>query len=362
MKKFGRTSILLTLIVFTSSLVAQTLSPKIAFSETDHDLGNIKEDGGKVETVFEFRNLGQEPLMIKNVTSSCGCTTPTYSKEPILPGKSGQIRAVFDPMNRPGKVLKHVTVYTNASAEPVVLTLTGNVEKKEPTILDKYPYSFGDVRLNKSHVSFLKMNKNEVKESTVDVINTNQSKPVKIEFVRVPEFITVTTEPQILQPNQKGLIHIKYDASKVSDWGFVLSGMFMKQNGQVDYNHKLSVSVTIEDDFTKMTPQERAQAPDIVFENTTFNFGTIKQGQKVEYEFPFSNTGKSNLIIRKVKASCGCTAIKPEKTVIGAGENSSIKIEFDSRGKSGRQYKTVTVITNAPNHPTVVLKIIGTVN
>ncbi|MFB6320116.1 DUF1573 domain-containing protein [Saccharicrinis sp. FJH54] len=362
MKRFRRTSILLTLIVFTSSLFAQTLSPKIAFSETEHDLGNIKEDGGKVETVFEFRNLGQEPLMIKNVSSSCGCTTPTYSKEPILPGKSGQIRAVFDPINRPGKVLKHITVYTNASPEPVILTLTGNVEKKAPTIIDKYPYSFGDVRLNKSHVSFLKMNKNEVKESRVNIINTSENKPVKIEFIRVPEFITVQTEPQILQPGQAGVINITYDASKVDDWGFILSGMFMKQNGQVDYNHKLSVSVTIEDDFTKMSPQERAQAPDIVFENTTFNFGTIKQGQKVEYEFPFVNTGKSNLILRKVKASCGCTAIKPEKSVIAPGERSSIKIEFDSRGKSGRQYKTVTIITNAPNHSTVILKIIGTVN
>lgn len=361
MKKF-RHALLLTLICFTSSLVAQTVSPKITFSETEHDLGNIKEDGGKVETVFEFRNLGQEPLMIRNVTSSCGCTTPTYSKEPILPGKSGQIRAVFDPRNRPGKVLKHITVSTNASSEPVVLTLTGNVEKREPTLIDKYPYSFGDIRLNKSHVSFLKMNKSEVKKSTVNIINTSELKPIKIEFIRVPEFITIKTEPQILQPGQAGQVMITYDASKVNDWGFVLSGMYMKENGQVDYNHKLSVSVTIEDDFSKLSPDERAQAPDIVFDNTTFNFGTIKQGQNVEYEFPFVNNGKSNLIIRKVKASCGCTAIKPEKTVIASGEKSSIKIVFDSRGKSGRQYKTVTIISNAPNHPTTVLKIIGTVN
>lgn len=362
MKRIIRITLLISFILTASLTLAQTLNPKISFYETEHDFGSIKEEDGKVQTVFEFKNLGQEPLIVRNVTSSCGCTTPSYSREPILPGNSGKITAVFDPSNRPGAFLKHITVYTNADNKPVVLTLKGNVAKRAPTVADKYPYSFDNIRLNKSHVSFLKMDKGEKKTSTVNIINTSEIQPVTIDFTRVPDYIQIKSEPQILQPGESGKIIIDYDASGVDDWGFVLDGIFIKQNGSVDYNHKLSVSVTIQEDFSNLSSDELAQAPKINFEDPNFNFETIKQGEKIEHEFPFVNKGGKNLVIRKVKASCGCTAIKPEKMVIAPGEESSIKIVFDSKGKKGRQYKTVTVITNAPNNPTSVLKIIGTVN
>lgn len=362
MKKFAHTIMLLSLVMISTGITAQTLSPRISFHKTEHDFGSIKEADGKVETVFEFKNLGEQPLMIKNVSSSCGCTTPTYSREPILPGKSGQIKAVFDPRNRPGKFVKHITVYTNADNKPITLTLNGSVIKREPTVADKYPYSFSDLRLNKSHISFLKMSNREVKENTVRIINTSNSQSITVGFERVPDHITISSSPETLKPGEAGNIKIKYDATKVEDWGFKLDGIFIKQNGKVNYNNKLSVSVTLEEDFSDMTPAEKAKAPVIKFDNTTLNFDSISQGEKIEHEFAFRNNGQSNLLIRKVKATCGCTAIKPEKTVVGPGEASSIKVVFDSRGKKGRQYKTVSIITNAPNQPNTVLKIIGTVN
>ena len=359
--KFTRLGSTIALGIFLSlNVLAQTLSPKISFETLKYDFGTIKEADGKVSTVFKFQNLGQQPLMLKNVSSSCGCTTPSYPREPILPGKGGEIKAVFDPANRPGRFIKHITVYTNASDQPITLEISGNVEKRPPTISDTYPYSFDGIRLNKSHISFLKMDKGEVKDNIVKVINTTD-KPVKLEFINTPEQISIRCEPQILQKDQEGQIYIKYDASKVDDWGFVLSSIFIKQNGKLNYNHKLSVSVTIEEDFSKLSAQEKAQAANINFESTTFNFGSIKSGESVDHSFKFTNTGNENLLIRKVKASCGCTAIEPSKSVIAPGETSEIKMVFHSKGKQGRQYKTITVITNSPSNQAAVLKIIGTV-
>jgi hypothetical protein len=132
-------------------------------------------------------------------------------------------------------------------------------------------------------------------------------------------------------------------------------------NGLKDSQNRLSVSATIEEDFSHLTPEELANSPKMVFEKTEFEFGTIKAGEKATNNFVFTNTGKSDLVIRKIKASCGCTATNPEKMIIKPGESSHITATFSSAGKKGHQNKTITVITNDPSQSSIVLKVIGDV-
>ncbi|WP_439880958.1 DUF1573 domain-containing protein [Pontibacter sp. MBLB2868] len=101
-------------------------------------------------------------------------------------------------------------------------------------------------------------------------------------------------------------------------------------------------------------------APVIAFAETTYDFGTIKQGEVVEHTFQFTNTGKSPLIIESASASCGCTVPEPPKEPIAPGETGNIKVQFNSTGKVGQQSPTVTVRANTvPNITQVSLK--GTV-
>ena len=87
----------------------------------------------------------------------------------------------------------------------------------------------------------------------------------------------------------------------------------------------------------------------------------INQGEKVEHVFTLKNEGKNDLIIRKVKTSCGCTAVKPEKDIVAKGESTPLKVVFNSRGKSGRQNKSITVTTNDPKNHSTILWIKGNV-
>ena len=94
--------------------------------------------------------------------------------------------------------------------------------------------------------------------------------------------------------------------------------------------------------------------------DSVYNFGTIKEGDKVEHNFRFTNTGSKPLVIASATASCGCTVPeKPEKPIL-PGETSFIKVVFNSKGKPGHQEKNVHVTANTkPNFP--VLKITGEV-
>lgn len=98
------------------------------------------------------------------------------------------------------------------------------------------------------------------------------------------------------------------------------------------------------------------ELPIIDFEEAEHDFGKIVQGEKVSYDFKFTNVGKSNLVISNAAASCGCTVADFPKEPIPPGKTGKITVEFNSEGKSGYTEKTITVVTNCePN--TIILKI-----
>ena len=88
--------------------------PEISFEKTEHDFGTI-DQGTAVEHTFKFTNTGNAPLVITNATSSCGCTVPTWTKEPIAPGETGEMLVKFNGSGQ-NQVTKTVTVTANTEA------------------------------------------------------------------------------------------------------------------------------------------------------------------------------------------------------------------------------------------------------
>lgn len=95
---------------------------------------------------------------------------------------------------------------------------------------------------------------------------------------------------------------------------------------------------------------DSASMPKFNFYETEHDFGRIIAGEKVSYVFKFKNVGKSNLLISSVSASCGCTVPEFSKKPIKPGDEGTISVTFDSKGRSGLQKKTVTILANTlPN-------------
>ena len=117
----------------TKATKTTTAGPVMTFAETKHDFGNIKQ-GDIVEHVFKFKNTGNAPLVIKQVDVTCGCTTPEWPKEPIAPGKSGTIKAVFNSAGKMGQQNKVITVQSNAVNAPTQVTIVTNIQEKAPAV------------------------------------------------------------------------------------------------------------------------------------------------------------------------------------------------------------------------------------
>lgn len=97
------------------------------FTKQEHDFGTLKK-GEIVQHIYEITNTGDQPLVISEVRPACGCTVPDYTKEPIAPGKKGQVTLSFDSKNFTGETHKTAEVFTNTENAPFVLSFKANVQ------------------------------------------------------------------------------------------------------------------------------------------------------------------------------------------------------------------------------------------
>ncbi|MFC4873763.1 DUF1573 domain-containing protein [Negadavirga shengliensis] len=106
-----------------------TDGPVISFEASSKDFGDITQ-GDKVEHVFKFENTGKSPLIISNVAATCGCTVPSWPKDPIAPGEKGEIKVTFNSTGKMGKQNSVVRIYSNATEPIEKVSMISNVLPK----------------------------------------------------------------------------------------------------------------------------------------------------------------------------------------------------------------------------------------
>ena len=101
-------------------------APVMKFAESEFDFGDIQADS-KVHHTFSFTNTGKSPLLIEDATASCGCTTPSWTKEPVAPGAQGKMEVQFDSRGKKGIISKQVAVRANTQPGITTILIKGNV-------------------------------------------------------------------------------------------------------------------------------------------------------------------------------------------------------------------------------------------
>jgi hypothetical protein len=359
-----RLSLILSLLITGVTVFGQMAETKIKLEATEHDFGKFKEEAGRQTFDFVVSNTGSQPLVIQNVVASCGCTTPEWTRQPIAPGAKGKVTAIYDPKDRPGQFNKTLSVYTNTNPQVTVLVIKGEVTPREKTVEELFTFPVGGangiaaVRFESNHLAFTNVKKTEKKIRVMQVVNTSKE-PVKIEFENLPAHLLVKANPETLKPGQKGLIEGTYDATKNASWGNSSDMVKIKINGVPQENVFYYVSANLVEDFSSLSKEDLNNAPVFKVATTTVDLGKIKGSTQNEVEFKFTNAGKNDLILRHVRASCGCTAIQQGAQGVGikAGESSSIKATFSSGSYNGKVTKAIYVYTNDPKNSEVVLMV-----
>ena len=346
----------LTILLTMACALQLAAQPVIRFDTLEYDFGEVRELGGIVQYRFVYVNDGDKPLIINSVHTSCGCTSPAWSKEPVLPAKSGYIDVSFDPRDRPGSFTKSIIVDCNATERSVTLYISGNVTPRPEPLSSSYPYTMMDLRLKATTVNYGKINAGQSVTKDIEVVNPSKANIVIApDTEKMPSYMQITARPSILKPGEKGIIRCVFNTSKYGDYDFVQFDVPVLVN---TYSYALHVKAIIYESFSE---KDKKNAPVLTMETNTFDIGEMEQGEVKVCRIPFVNTGGDTLRIRTIRNACDCISVRVDTPAVAPGAQGSITAIFNSEGRSGKQERYLTIICNSPTTQQVMCKIRGEV-
>lgn len=340
--------------------IAQSKTTTVEFDTRTHNFGRIEEAAGTVSHTFSFKNTGSAPLVINAVNVTCGCTTPTWNRAPVMPGKEGTITVAYDPEGRPGVFDKPVSVIANIEGQRVVLTLKGTVNLRPRTINEDYPFSVGSgLRVAERSVIFGNLTRGVVNTSSLKIANDSDS-PIKIGINRytLPSYIQIEPAKTTLAPKERSEIAVKIDASKSDKWGEIEFSYGFIING-IPQNIQIANRGVFVENFGNLTKEQLRNAPRSDYSSYFYHFSECARGAKLEHEFYVSNSGTSDLIIRFLDFDNTKMSSKTNQNVIKQGQTATITVSLKNTDKSGRIGESVRVITNDPENPVRDIRVMA---
>ncbi|MDQ2795450.1 MAG: DUF1573 domain-containing protein, partial [Bacteroidota bacterium] len=201
--------LILCLLLLAGATHAQGV---MQFTTDNHDFGNVPE-GSMATYEFKFKNTGNQPVIIANVQASCGCTTPDWTKTPVLPGKMGIIKAMYNSAGRPGVFNKTVTVTSNAADPSKVLSIKGAVLTKaemKPTLTPAQLAASPHLVLDQASHDFGKMEAGQQPIARFTVKNTGKTELVLGALSSGCYCVGYKVNPAPLAPGQSEVVELLY--------------------------------------------------------------------------------------------------------------------------------------------------------
>ena len=218
------------IILIVSLLMGVTLGvqaqPKALFDKTTHEFGTILWKN-PVTATFKITNKGDKPLVISNVTTSCGCTVADWTKEPIAPGKTGSVSSTFD-AKAIGRFQKSVGIYCNASNKPIYLAIRGEVTADPKNYTFTHPFQIGAIRLNKEEIEFEDANKGDKPTMELLVANTSDRLYTPV-LMHLPPYLSAVAIPEKLGRGRTGKIKITLDTEKLPKLGLTTASVYLSR-------------------------------------------------------------------------------------------------------------------------------------
>lgn len=354
MRKYAILLISVFLFCSVTALSQNTSQPEdkvVSFDTKTHDFGDVLITDGPLSCKFVMTNISNNPIVIHNVVSSCGCTVPDYDKKPIEPGKSTTIEVTYSNDQGPYPFNKTITVYVSGVNRPVVLKIKGEVHDRQKTLEELYTVKMGPLAVRSNTVSMGYIAQGRRKSEDGEIANmTNQ--PVKV-TVAADEAVSVSISPNPIPARSSA--RVKYTVNTGNgpkNWGkTVYKISFMadgKQQGGV------SLNATINDDFDNMTKRQMDKAPVVKLDNTYSELKEVKSGSVVRKSFKVLNTGATDLSVYKIDIDGKNTKVLTKMPIsVKPGGSATVDFTFDATSGDGETIDVLTLTTNSVSKPQV---------
>lgn len=355
---------ILVTIALSFTMVAQgqeKIGTGLEIDKMVHNFGDIMLGSGPVTCEFTVRNISEKPAVIYNVVSSCGCTDVKWTREPLMPGKTGKISVTYSNDEGPYPFDKNLTVYFSDVKKPVILKVRGiSITEKQP-LSQLYPVHYGPLAFRDDEFKCGNMEQGGQKSDAVMVANISDS-PISVKFEDVSENLSVRITPNPIPAQSTAEMIFTVTADREL-WGKNYYWAVPVVNGKRYRNSegedKIGIWAFTKENFSHLTEDQKAKGPRPMFETSTYSFGKVKKGEMVHAEFSFRNEGKEDFCVYRVNADACCWS-HSTIPVAAPGEEVTFRVHVDTKDMPlGEALTIVTLTTNSPLRPIVNLFVAG---
>lgn len=340
-------SALMVLLCFTVGVYAQQQGKTVLrFDTTTWNFGNIQEVDGKVSHTFHFTNTHTAPVVIEEVISTCGCTIPIYSKQPIKPGSTGTVTVTFDPKGRTNFFSKSIRVVSNSGQSVNTLWIKGTINTMN-RIEDEYPYSLSsDILIDRMTLSYDLLQHNGISKQMEVKIYNRSDKTIKLSYSLFDKSgcLSISMPPSL---QSRSCATIKITASPLKGFYGTLKDKIIINANSIP-GSPIQVFGTVIDDMRKVNT---ATAPRMKCSQSYFNLGNLSSQKHIQKKVKVTNEGATPLIIRKIECPASfSTNIRGEK-VLKPNENLEVLFELNASSLRQPLDAKVKFITNDVRQP-----------
>ena len=335
-----------TLCMALVAVAMMAQQPVITFEKTEHDFGKINEGDGRVSVDFVFKNEGMAPLVLSNVRASCGCTTPSWTKEPVEPGQSGTITVTYNPNGRPGRFQKTVTITSNASEATKKVYIKGEVIPKQAKPVNKYNLPVGELNMKTRLLDLGTIKKGENKSGELEYTNLKAEDHNVDLAVADPFLLTQVTLPTV-KPNEVGKFIFALNTQKTRLYGPVDAEAYVVVDGKKDLSEtfQLIIKADIVEDFSGLSVEAKQNAP-ILEAAETIDLGKVAAGKVQKFVIPVKNSGVNALEVHRVYCADPTILTKAPKA-IKSGKKGAVTVDINAKGmEAGAYSRELILISN----------------
>ena len=339
---------------------------QVNWLETEHDFGTFPESVGKVTGVMKFVNTGDSALSITRVRPTCGCTTSEFSSTTVAPGDTASISITYSAVGHPGQFKKDVYVYTTGEPHRSVVAVKGKVIGSASTVSEQYPVAVDELRLERASVPLGDITRGKTRMAYVGMYNTSLDSMV-VTFGATATGIIPQALPDTVAPGSSATVTVFLDSSDAPLWGlntYPFTIVATPLHGTTaSGSAEVSVMAVVRENFDRLTPKERAEAPVASLEANKADFATInRNGNPITRQLRLTNTGRNPLLLRRIytlapgiEATAPVQKLKSGKSTIITVTVDPQKLDPDDTMLNAR----INVITNDPANPVQMIRAVG---
>lgn len=329
----------------------------LSVNATSHDFGLITRNKPATAS-FTVTNIGNDPLVISRVTTSCACTLLEWPEQPIPPGGKGTITATFDGKMM-GRFHKFINIYSNSQPTLLRLALKGEVLLEGAEMGSGLSEQIGEFLLDTRNVEFDPAGKGERPKVEIRVLNTSKH-PIDMQLLHLPPYLSMEAVPKVLGSKRKGKIVLTLESDQLKEYGLTQTPVYLARylGDKVNPDNEITVSAILLPDFSNLTEQQLANAPRLEVSQEEFDLGVMRKRGSVSCTVVMTNVGKTRLDFKKVQVFNPAVGVTLGKRHLKPGESCKLKLKLNGKLFYSMKGETkALIITNDPENPYVTIRL-----